>query len=188
MTTTLTPTPGSHAAGEHMWGKSVSDDNPDFWAISEPETHARRDSYWAGLPDEPALPGQAARAEARGDRLHGHGEHGAGEHGASGAGDPDENGAGGAEEHGDCGLGGVSLRVVSVAGEELLAQLKHIRDVLADVPAGLPVVSSSDLARLVAEATAVVAVAECGSPQIVEGFGLRGVRDGRCGGLLVVDG
>lgn len=30
--------------------------------------------------------------------------------------------------------------------------------------------------------------AVCGSPQIVEGFGLRGVRDGRCGGLLVVDG
>lgn len=28
----------------------------------------------------------------------------------------------------------------------------------------------------------------CGSPQIVEGFGLRRVRDGRCGGLLVVDG
>ena len=27
----------------------------------------------------------------------------------------------------------------------------------------------------------------CGSPQIVEGFGLRGVRDGRCGGLLVID-
>ncbi|GMA40493.1 hypothetical protein GCM10025883_25380 [Mobilicoccus caccae] len=24
-------------------------------------------------------------------------------------------------------------------------------------------------------------------PRIVEGFGLRGVRDGRCGGLLVVD-
>ena len=29
--------------------------------------------------------------------------------------------------------------------------------------------------------------AGCGSPQIVEGLRLRGVRDGRCGGLLVVD-
>ena len=31
------------------------------------------------------------------------------------------------------------------------------------------------------------AVVKCGSPQIVEGLRLRGVRDGRRGGLLVID-
>ena len=170
MTTTRTPTPGSDAAGERVWGKSASDDDPDFWAISEPETHARRDSYWAGLSDEPALPGQAARAEtgAWGEGLHDRGGHGADEHAAVGSGghSAGEDGA---------AAGGSGVGVVSVAGEELLAQLRHIREVLAGVPARLPMVSSPDLARLSAEATAVVAVAESARAALVLDAHARGV-------------
>lgn len=64
MATTPTRTPGDAAVDGYTWGRSAADENPDYWILTEDESLPRRESYWATLPDEPALPGETARSGA----------------------------------------------------------------------------------------------------------------------------
>lgn len=138
MTTTHISTSGDAAVPGYVWGRCASRENPDYWSITEEECRQRRDSYWAGLPDEPALPGEAARAEMD---------------------SPDASADG----------------PKSAAAEELLAQFAAIRQLLAEVPARLQAVSSPDLARLTAEATATLAAVEAARAAVVLDAHSRGV-------------
>lgn len=68
-----------------------------------------------------------------------------------------------------------------ITGQKFASSVQAMRYLIESARQGLGVEAylskASDLGELVT----------CGSPQIVEGLRLRGVRDGRRGGLLVID-
>ncbi|ERS40404.1 hypothetical protein HMPREF1279_01262 [Propionibacterium sp. KPL1852] len=90
-------------------------------------------------------------------------------------------------------FGGVALRAPLVFFGSLVVIVAHGWSVARN-PVELELRSRrpvrwADVGLMVAAALPLLAtiVCPCGSPQIVEGLRLRGVRDGRRGGLLVID-
>ncbi|MDO5698041.1 MAG: DUF222 domain-containing protein [Dermatophilus congolensis] len=152
----------------YEWGRSARDTDPDYWTLASTES----DSATRTNPWEPT-PGAVAGAD-----LSDSGDPVAGLSAASRYWDsiletPTTTTSAATTAAGTATSAGPA--VVSAAGEELLAQLESVQQILASMPERLTGVYSPDLAGLAAQACALVAAAEAVRAAVVLDADARGV-------------